>query len=201
MLFDPNGLAPELWQWTISGAMAVAGIVLIATGVGGITGGVLVCAGANSLIGSYVSEATGGSSLAGWAGGMITGATCGTGAGLAGNLFIQATNTVGFTCLGILAASVTVAAGSGSAGSAIGQVVSAAIDDKQIDTKEAVYTSMTTGTINILSGIGVGIGTALSQLPTIGTTSVVLANSLNAGWSLLCESICDLLSTVAGMFA
>ena len=74
MLFDPNGHAPEWWQWAISGAMFVAGVALVATGVGGVAGGALICAGANSMIGSYVSEATGSSSVAGWVGGMITGA-------------------------------------------------------------------------------------------------------------------------------
>ena len=69
MLSDPTGYAPEWWQWVISGTMVVAGIAMVATGVGGVAGGALICAGANSIIGSYVSEATGGSSVAGWTGG------------------------------------------------------------------------------------------------------------------------------------
>ena len=112
MLSDHNGHAPEWWQWAISGAMVVAGVALVATGVGGLAGGSLICAGANSIIGSYISEATGGSSFAGWAGGMITGAMCGTGAGLAGKLLVDATAATGAVCLGYLAAGCVVAFGS-----------------------------------------------------------------------------------------
>ena len=74
MLLDPSGMAPEWWQWLISGTMVAAGAALIATGIGGAAGGALICAGANSIISSYISEASGGSPDAGWAGGMITGA-------------------------------------------------------------------------------------------------------------------------------
>ena len=36
---DPYGNAPEWWQWAISGTMFVAGVALVATGVGGVAGG------------------------------------------------------------------------------------------------------------------------------------------------------------------
>ena len=48
---------PEWAAWLISGAAIVGGIVLCATGVGGILGGVLIGAGAGSLINGYVTEA------------------------------------------------------------------------------------------------------------------------------------------------
>lgn len=197
MLSDPNGYAPEWWHWAISGAMVVAGVALVATGVGGVAGGTLICAGANSMIGSYVSEATGGSSVAGWVGGMITGAACGTGAGLAGNLLVQATNATGAACLGNLAAGGAVALGSGTVGSAIGQGVSAAIDGKKLNSNEVAYASMATGAINCLSGLGAGVGTALQGMPAISTTTTTLANSLNAAWSLVSESVCDFLGTIS----
>ena len=199
MLSDPNGHAPEWWQWAISGAMVVAGVALVATGVGGVAGGALICAGANSMIGSYVSETTGGSSVAGWVGGMITGAACGTGAGLAGNLLVQATNATGAACLGNLAAGGAVAFGSGTVGSAIGQGVSAAIDGKKLNSKEVIYASMETGAINCLSGLGTGIGTTLQGMPTISTTTATLANSLNATWSLVSESVYDFLGTIPSL--
>lgn len=149
------------------------------------------------MIGGYVSEATGGASVAGWAGGMITGAMCGTGAGLAGNLFVQATNATGVACLGDLAASGVVAFGSGAAGSAIGQGISATIDGKKLNSKEVVTASMATGAINCLSGLGAGIGTALQGMPAISSTTTTLANSLNAAWSLASESVCDVLGTIS----
>ena len=199
MLSDHNGHAPEWWQWAISGTMVVAGVALVATGVGGVAGGALICAGANSMIGSYVSEATGCSSVAGWVGGMITGAACGTGAGLAGNLLVQATNATGAACLGNLAAGGAVAFGSGTVGSAIGQSVSAAIDGKKLNSKEVVYASTATGAINCLSGLGAGIGTALQGMPAISTTTTTLANSLNTAWSLVSESVCDFLGTISSL--
>ena len=88
---EPNATAPPAARLPKHAAPAA----LVATGVGGVAGGALICAGANSMIGSYVSEATGGSSIAGWVGGMITGAACGTGAGLAGNLLVQAATATG----------------------------------------------------------------------------------------------------------
>lgn len=199
MGYDPTGDAPKWWQWAVSGAMVVAGIAMVATGVGGVAGGALICAGTNSIVGSYVSEATGGSSDAGWAGGMITGAACGMGAGFAGNMLVQATETVGTACFANLIKGGMVAFGSGALGSATGQIVSATIDGTELNTRELVNSSMATGVINCLSGTGAGIGKALSELPAIGTTSTVLANSLNAGWSLITETVCDFLGTVASL--
>ena len=177
--------------------MVVAGVALVATGVGGVAGGALICAGTNSIIGSYISEEAGGSSVAGWAGGMITGAMCGTGAGLAGNMLVQATNTVGATCLGNLVGGTAVAFSSGAAGSAVGQLVSASIDGKELDEKEIVISSMKTGAINCLSGIGAGVGTMLQGMPLISTTTTVTANSLNAVCTLVTEAVCDLLGSIS----
>ena len=199
MLSDPNGHAPEWWQWAISGAMVVAGVALVATGVGGVAGGALICAGANSIVGSYISEASGGSPAAGWAGGMITGAACGTGAGLAGGLLMQATSTTGVACLGNLAGAGAVAFGSGFGGSILGQSVTSAIDGKELNTKEEIYSAAATGAINCLSSIGSGMGTALKGMPAISATSTALANSLNAVWSIISESVCDFLGTVTSL--
>ena len=199
MRFDPSGHAPEWWQWAVSGAMVVAGIAMVATGVGGVAGGTLICAGANSIIGSYVSEATGGSADAGWVGGMITGTACGMGAGFAGNMLVQATEAVGTACFTNLVKGGMIAFGSGALGSATGQIVAATIDGTQVNTNEIVRSSVATGVINCLSGTGAGIGKALSELPAIGTTATVLANSLNAGWSLIVETVCDSFGTVASL--
>ena len=197
MLSDLNGDSPEWWQWAASGVLFVAGVALVATGVGGVLGGTLICAGANSIIGSYVSEAAGGSSTAGWVGGAITGAACGTGAGLAGNLLVQASSATGAACLGNLAAAGTVAFGSGAVGSAIGQGVSATIDEQKLNPREVACASITTGAINCLSGLAAGMGTALQEMPTISTTTTTLANSLNAAWSIVSETVCDFLGTIS----
>jgi RHS repeat-associated protein len=136
MYADPSGLAPEWWQWAISGVMFLTGVALIATGFGSSVGGVLVCASTNSIVNSYLSEAAGGSSTAGWLGGMITGAFCGIGAGIAGNLLTSATNSVGFACLGKTIAGHGAAFGFGVAGSYAGQITSAAIEGKTFDEKK-----------------------------------------------------------------
>ena len=199
MFCDYNGLSPTGWQWAISGAMVLVGVGLVATGVGGAAGGALICAGANSIIGSYISEASGGTSVAGWFGGMATGAICGAGAGVAGAMFEEATTLVGGACLGSMAASGATAFGMGAAGSAVGQSITASIDGKKIKTKDLLISSATSGAINCLSAIGAGMGTALQHLPKTTTTSTTLANSLNAAWSVVVESVCDLIGTISSI--
>ena len=198
---DSTGMAPKWWQWVVSGAMFVAGVAMIATGAGSSVGGVLVCASVNSIISSYSSEAIGGTATAGWVGGMITGAVCGTGAGLAGNLLSSATEAAGLWCLGKAAASCSVAFGFGFAGSYAGQSTSAAIDGKTINKKETVNAALTTGSINCFAGIGAGMGNAITDLPAISTTTHVFANSLNAGWSVASEAALDTLSFIIGIFS
>ena len=196
MLSDYNGHAPEWWQWAISGAMLVAGVALVATGVGGVAGGALISAGANSIVGSYTSEAAGGSSVSGWVGGMITGAVCGAGAGFAGSLLVNATNTVGAVCIGNIAASGAVAFSSGFVGSALGQVATASIDGMDLNTKDLVLSSAYTGAVNCFAGIMSGMGTALQNMPRLSTTTTVTANSLNAAWSIVSESVSDFLGSL-----
>ena len=53
MYSDDDGRSPEWWQCGLSGAAVIAGIVLSATGVGGILGGVLIGAGAGSIISMF----------------------------------------------------------------------------------------------------------------------------------------------------
>ena len=180
--------------------MVITGTALVATGVGGVVGGALICAGTNSMIGSYVSEATDGSSTAGWAGGMITGLACGMGAGVAGNLLIQATNATGAACLGYLATGGAVAFGSGALGSAAGQVVSAAIDGKKLNVNEVVNSSLMAGAVNCISGLCAGMGAAVYGMPEISTTTTTLASSLNTAWSLLVEAVCDFLGTAPSVW-
>ena len=199
MFSDPNGHDAEWWQWVISGGMVITGICFVATGFGGPAGGALICSGVNSMIGSYVAESTGGSSVSGWVGGMITGATCGYGAGYSGELLAKATNAIGSTCLGYLAASGVVAFSSGALGSAIGQTVSAAIDGKKIEAKEVVQSAMTTGAINCISGFGASFGNVFVGLPTISTTSITLASSLNVACSLISEAVCDFLGVITSL--
>lgn len=151
------------------------------------------------MIGSYVSESTGGSSVSGWVGGMICGAACGYGAGYSGGLLSKATKSTGTTCLGYLAASGVVAFCSGAVGSAIGQSVSAAIDGKRINAKEVVQSAVTNGAINCISGFGAGFGNAFVELPTISTTSITLASSLNVACSIISETVCDFLGVITSL--
>ena len=200
MYTDSSGMAPETWQWIVSGLAFTAGVVLVATGAGGALGGILICAGVNSIIGSYTSEAAGGSSTAGWIGGAISGALCGAGASIAGTLIYKATETVGFFCLGNLVAGYGTAFGLGFVGSYVGQHTSAALDGKALDTNEVLCSAFATGAINLLAGMGSGMGEAIKSMPAISTTCTTLANSLNAAWSVTAEAICDALSVVIGLF-
>ena len=197
MLF---GLAPEWWQWVISGTMFVAGVTLVATGVGGVAGGMLICAGANSIIGSYTNEAAGGSSLAGWVGGMVTGAVCGLGAGIAGNLFCAATNAVNLTCIGNLFFSGTVGFGLGSIGSFSGQYITSIIDGTEFDVEKALLVSAYTGGVNCLSGIASGIGNGLKCLPEVSSTSTTLASFATAAWSVVSEAVADFFGLLTNLF-
>ena len=76
----------------------------------------------------------------------------------------------------------------------MGQFTTALIDHKTINEKEMFLSAMVTGAINCFSGIAVGMGNALVRIPEAATTSVVLANSLNAGWSVVSEVVADFLS-------
>ena len=191
MGWDPLGMSPAWWQWLVSGIAVTGGAILIATGVGGVAGGALICAGANSIIGSYTSEAAGGSSIAGWAGGFITGGICGVGAGIAGNLYINATNLANFACLGELGKSIVYSFGLGTFGSLMGQGISAALDSKQMNFRSLLVSAMTTGAINCLSGIGSAIGAAIREVPMTSTTSAGLANALDAATTAITELVCD----------
>ena len=198
---DSLGNAPKWWQWAVSGAMVVAGVALVATGVGGYAGGALICAGVNSVVGSYVSESSGGSSEAGWIGGMVTGAACGLGAGAAGELLLEASKEVGVACLGKAASSIGMAFSSGFAGSIAGQSISSFIDGKSLDINRALQTAATTGVVNCFSGIGSGIGNAIREMPLISTTTTTCANMLTAGWSILSEAASDFAEMVSGFFS
>jgi len=45
------------------------------------------------------------------------------------------------------------------------------------------------------------MGNAITDLPSISTTTQVLANSLNAGWSVASEAALDTLSFIIGIFS
>ena len=198
MASDAFGYAPEWWQWVVSGAAVVAGVALTATGVGGVLGGALICAGANSIIGSYTSEAAGGSSTAGWIGGAITGGLCGVGAGWAAKVLNVATRAVGGVCLGKVATAGAVAFGSGFVGSVAGQLATAIWDRAEVDLGNVMYSATTTGVINCLSGIGSLTGIGITKAPAIGGT---LASTLNTACAVVTEVICDTLGFVSTLIS
>lgn len=200
MYIDPYGTAPEWWQWAASGVMFVGGVVCIASGLCPTLGGALICAGVNSIIGSYTAEAAGGSSTAGWIGGGITGLICGAGAGIAGDILFAATNIEGIACIGQAALGYGIAFTTGTAGSVIGQCVTSAIDGTALNGKEVLISALTAGTINCFAAMGAGMGNALKDLPNVMTTSKVLANALNAVCGVTTEAICDTLSVVISFF-
>ena len=70
MQVDETGNMPKWLGWLISGVEVVAGIALIATGVGAKYGATLIGSGVGSLINGYITEANGGTFGAGWTGGQ-----------------------------------------------------------------------------------------------------------------------------------
>ena len=192
MYTDSLGLAPEAWQWAVSGAMFLGGIILTATGVGGVLGGALICAGANSIISSYISEMSGGSATAGWVGGLITGIS-GIGAGLAGNLFLSATEATGAACLGKVVASGATAVAFGTGASVAGEVASAKIDNRKPNKNIMAKSAAANSSITLLGGIGSEIGSAIYNMPLISTTTKAVSGFLSATWSLITEAVSDVL--------
>ena len=114
---------------------------------------------------------------------------------------MKATEATGIACIKYLSYSVTVAFVFGSVGSGVGQVTSAAIDRKEWNFKDVAISATTTGLINCFSGIGAGIGEALKAMPTISTTTTVVASTMNTAWSVVSEAICDFLGTISGLFS
>ncbi len=192
---DPTGCAPEWWQWTISGLMFVGGIALILTGVGTFAGPTFICAGVNSIIGSYISEASGGSSFAGWIGGIVLGTFSGLGMGYAGELYLAATELIGVSALNKLFTCLNIGFISGFAGAFASEFSSAKIDNRPISKNVAAY-SAGMGLVTMIGGMFSGAGPMLS---TIGSTSVALVNVLNAVGTLLSETVCDVLGGIASM--
>ena len=201
MYADAFGTSPAWWQWAISGAMVVAGAVLTVTGVGGAAGGALICAGANSIVGSYTSEASGGSSIAGWTGGMITGALSGYGAGKAGTMFIAASDLTGTACLSQVALGGATSFLSGGLGSGLGTTATAVINGQKLNAKDIFSAAVTGGTINMLAGIASAIGSGVYKMPAISETSKVAASALSTSWSIAAEAVCDAVSVVIGLIA
>jgi len=153
---DPTGTwwSAETWLKIASYAAIIGGIVLTATGLGGIAGGILLAAGAGSLIGGYVNEARGGSFTAGWVGGAIAGFLCGTGSGVGGLLLLKATNAVNLACLGLAASGLFCGFLGGATGSYAGSFITAQIDRKKFNKKEALYNAATLGCLNMLATLG-----------------------------------------------
>lgn len=193
-------MAPEWWQWVISGAMFVTGVVFVATGFGGPAGGALICAGANSIINSYVTEASGGSATAGWFGGMVTGALSGLGAGIAGQIFSDATKIAGVACLGKVAQGVALSYGFGSVGAGTGTTITALIDKERVNVTAITQSAMIGGTLNIGAALFAGVGIAIAEMPLISETSKAVSYTLSTSEAILAEAIIDALSILISLF-
>ena len=165
---DPSGHESKWWAWLISGIAITTGIILSATGVGGILGGILIGAGAGSLINGYVNEANGGSFIAGYIGGAISGALCGTGAGLGGLAFAAATKTAGALCMGYLSLGMVASFSGGFLGNLFGTMYTdwhnSGHKSVQLNPSELISASLIMGTLNIFAGIGSGISSIVGGI-------------------------------------
>ena len=76
---------------------------------------------------------------------MITGAFCGVGAGLAGNLLVAASESVGVTCLSNIVQSMGTAFFSGFSGAFLGECVASKIDNAPINIEKTAISSVSVG--------------------------------------------------------
>lgn len=124
-------------------------------------GGVLIGAGAGSLINGYVTEANGGDFTASYIGGVISGALCGLGAGLGGAAFVAASEAVNFACMGYLALGVAASFAGGFAGNLAGTVYTSwhnsGFKNIDINWEETIGMSAVMELLNIFAGMGVGM--------------------------------------------
>lgn len=173
MYVDPSGHLPKWTAWLISGTALVGGIVLCATGVGGILGGVLIGVGAGSLINGYVTEANGGNFVAGYIGGAISGALCGVGAGLGGIAFAAASEVTNLACIGYLALWVAASFAGGSAGNLAGTVYTSwhnsGFKNVDINWGETLTTSAIMGSLNIFAGMGSAMSSIAGSMGRVVT--------------------------------
>ena len=75
--FLKNDVVQAVVGTVLSTIAIIGGCLLVATGMGGPIGSMLISAGISSLIGGYNSLSSGGSFFAGWVGGAINGAIAG----------------------------------------------------------------------------------------------------------------------------
>jgi hypothetical protein len=152
MFIDPSGFDPETWQWLVSSAFVVAGLILIATGVLTPLGGALIGAGVSSMVSGYISEANGGSFMAGYISGAITGAICGITAGIGGN-FIYA----GLEASNIVLSSIFIGIGisftGGFSGKFLGDYIYSNLNGSYFDINRTIGESFVAGSINVFAGI------------------------------------------------
>ena len=209
MYADPSGHIPKWLAWLVSGAAIVGGILLSATGIGGVLGGVLIGAGAGSLINGYVTEANGGDFTAGYIGGVISGALCGLGAGLGGMAFAAASEATNFACIGYMALGVTTSFVGGFAGNLAGTVYTSwhnsGFTNVDINWEETLMTSLIMGSLNIFAGMGAAMSSIAGSMARVATDlnsklalrilAGIIAGGTEAAYDLVSYLIGTLIST------
>ena len=176
--WDPTGNDWLKIGLTIASAAAiVGGIVLCATGFGGIAGGILLGAGAGSLISGYVNESNNGSFAGCWFGVLISGALCAAGAGLGGSLFVAATKTADIAAIGFLSASIGTSFAGGFLGNFVGSTVTSSIDGKSIDYGRLALDSTFMGGLNVLAGF-------MSAISSVSILMGKVETNLNSKFAL-----------------
>lgn len=191
MYTDMKGNAPVWWQWALSGSLVVAGIVLTATGVGGVLGGVLISAGVNSVIGGYVNEMAGGSYTAGWVGGAVTGAFAGFGAGLGGTFLLNASNSVGTSVFVNLLKFGGASFGFGMTGSFAGSLTTSLIDQTPFNFNDSFNLSLLAGATTLLGGLG----STMSNV-VFSSSQAPVYTGVGLGMVFLTEATSDTITTI-----
>lgn len=179
MYVDFNGNRPKWWKWVASTAAVIAGVLLVATGVGGVAGGMLISAGVSSIVGGYINEANGGSFDSGYFIGAATGALAGLTAGWGGTLMVSASKATGLAVIGYISSALGVSFVGGSVASFGNMYFNSYFNGTKFDFNQALEAGLLGGTFNIFSAYLAGTSQIISS-----TGETILNNQRYAYYAL-----------------
>lgn len=179
MHVDFNGNKPKWWQWVASTVVVAAGVLLVATGVGGVAGGMLISAGVSSIVGGYINEANGGSFDSGYFIGAATGALAGLTAGWGGTLMVSASKATGLAVIGYISSALGVSFVGGFLASFGNVYFNSNSNGTEFDFDQALEAGLLGGTFNIFSAYLAGTSQIISS-----TGKTILDNQRYAYYAL-----------------
>jgi len=160
--WNPFSWSQETKLKVMSGCMAAAGVLFMMLPGTQVLGAALIGAGVGSYIGGNISSKNGGNYLAGWTGGLITGAILGAASPIAGQLYGIAFSTslgAGTAFVDAIMFTATVGAIGGAVGTLVKQSITGVFNGSELINN----TLMTSGLFTVfgpLTFVSYGIGAA-----------------------------------------